>query len=180
MLSFSHFQGKASKRKQVLDEAYGQQGFLADSRDLVNFSHYSHYWNALSFICSRVKSSYIPGSLEMCCKPNMSPAVNKLLHCFDPETVGASLKGHHGPFFGHWCPFWVASTVSGSKQRKSLFTAVTYSACSTYPNNSISLFCRWNLTHFSSVSSVKSLPNPLNQPKNLVDHKLHPRLVFFY
>ena len=30
------FQGKASKRKHVLDEAYGQQGFLADSRDLVN------------------------------------------------------------------------------------------------------------------------------------------------
>ena len=30
------FQGKASKRKNVLDEAYGQQGFLADSRDLVN------------------------------------------------------------------------------------------------------------------------------------------------
>ena len=120
MLSFSHFQGKASKRKQVLDEAYGQQGFLADSRDLVNFSHYSHYWNALSFICSRVKSSYIPGSLEMCCKPNMSPAVNKLLHCFDPETVGASLKGHHGPFFGHWCdlgylPFTVGTGNSDWK-----------------------------------------------------------------
>ena len=64
MLSFSHFQGKASKRKQVLDEAYGQQGFLADSRDLVNFSHYSHYWNALSFICRRVKSSYIPVSFK--------------------------------------------------------------------------------------------------------------------
>jgi len=31
------FQNKASKRKNVLDEAYGQQGFLADSRDLVNF-----------------------------------------------------------------------------------------------------------------------------------------------
>ena len=61
MLSFSHFQGKASKRKQVLDEAYGQQGFLADSRDLVNFSH---YWNALSFICSRVKSSYTPVSFK--------------------------------------------------------------------------------------------------------------------
>jgi len=30
-------QNKASKRKNVLDEAYGQQGFLADSRDLVNF-----------------------------------------------------------------------------------------------------------------------------------------------
>jgi len=28
--------GKASERKHVLDEAYGQQGFLADSRDLVN------------------------------------------------------------------------------------------------------------------------------------------------
>lgn len=41
MLSVSHFQGKASKRKQVLDEAYGQQGFLADSRDLVNF-HTTH------------------------------------------------------------------------------------------------------------------------------------------
>ena len=34
------FQGKASKRKHVLDEAYGQQGFLADSRDLVNFQMY--------------------------------------------------------------------------------------------------------------------------------------------
>ena len=33
--SFSSFKGKASKRKNVLDEAYGQQGFLADSRDLV-------------------------------------------------------------------------------------------------------------------------------------------------
>lgn len=31
------FQSKASKRKNVLDEAYGQQGFLADSRDLVSF-----------------------------------------------------------------------------------------------------------------------------------------------
>jgi len=30
-------QNKASKRKNVLDEAYGQQGFLADSRDLVSF-----------------------------------------------------------------------------------------------------------------------------------------------
>lgn len=36
-LNFLVFQGKASKRKNVLDEAYGQQGFLADSRDLVNF-----------------------------------------------------------------------------------------------------------------------------------------------
>ena len=36
MLSlFFCFQSKASKRKQILDEAYGQQGFLADSRDLV-------------------------------------------------------------------------------------------------------------------------------------------------
>ena len=34
---FFSFQNKASKRKNVLDEAYGQQGFLADSRDLVNF-----------------------------------------------------------------------------------------------------------------------------------------------
>lgn len=37
-LCFLSFQNKASKRKNVLDEAYGQQGFLADSRDLVNFS----------------------------------------------------------------------------------------------------------------------------------------------
>ena len=38
MIFFFSFQSKASKRKNVLDEAYGQQGFLADSRDLVNFS----------------------------------------------------------------------------------------------------------------------------------------------
>ena len=37
IVSFIICQGKASKRKHVLDEAYGQQGFLADSRDLVNF-----------------------------------------------------------------------------------------------------------------------------------------------
>jgi len=80
MLSFSHFQGKASKRKQVLDEAYGQQGFLADSRDLVNFSH---YWYALSFICSRVKSSDIPVSFKF----------GDVL-----QAVGTTLKGHHGPF----------------------------------------------------------------------------------
>ncbi|XP_068689103.1 spectrin beta chain-like isoform X1 [Montipora foliosa] len=30
--------GKASKRKHVLDEAYGQQGFLADSRDLLSWA----------------------------------------------------------------------------------------------------------------------------------------------
>ena len=36
MIFFLSFQNKASKRKNVLDEAYGQQGFLADSRDLVN------------------------------------------------------------------------------------------------------------------------------------------------
>ena len=82
MLSFSHFQGKASKRKQVLDEAYGQQGFLADSRDLVNFSHYSHYWNALSFICSRVKSSYLD-----VLQAEYVTTVNKLLRCLDPKTA---------------------------------------------------------------------------------------------
>ena len=106
MLSFSHFQGKASKRKQVLDEAYGQQGFLADSRDLVNISHYSHFWNALSFICSRVKSSYVPVSFKFgdVLQAEYVTAVNKLLRCFNPETVGATLKGHHGPFF--WTPVW--------------------------------------------------------------------------
>ena len=98
MLSFSHFQGKASKRKQVLDEAYGQQGFLADSRDLVNVSHYSHHWNALSFICNEWNRVIFPLvlSFEMCCQPNMSPYI---LRCFDPETVGATQKGHLGPFW---------------------------------------------------------------------------------
>ena len=113
MLSFSHFQGKASKRKQVLDEAYGQQGFLADSRDLVNFSHYSHYWNALSFICSRVKSSY----LDMCCKPNMSPQWISFCVVLIPKQW-TTLKGHHGPFFGHWCdPEYLPFTVGNRKFR---------------------------------------------------------------
>ena len=118
MLSFSHFQGKASKRKQVLDEAYGQQGFLADSRDLVNISHYSHFWNALSFICSRVKSSYIPVSFKFgdVLQAEYVTAVNKLLRCFNPETVGATLKGHHGPFFGRRCDVGYLPFTEGNRK----------------------------------------------------------------
>ena len=47
-----------------------------------------------------MKSSYIPVSFKFgdVLQAEYVTAVNKLLRCFDPKTVGATLKGHHGPF----------------------------------------------------------------------------------
>ena len=67
-----------------------------------------------------MKSSYIPVSFKFgdVLQAEYVTAVNKLLRCFDPETVGATLKGHHGPFFGRWCDLgYLAFTVGNRKFR---------------------------------------------------------------
>ena len=67
-----------------------------------------------------MKSSYIPVSFKFIdvLQAEYVTAVNKLLRCFDPKTVGATLKGHHGPFFGHWCDLgYLPFTVRNRKFR---------------------------------------------------------------
>ena len=66
-----------------------------------------------------MKSSYIPVSFKFgdVLQAEYVTAVNKLLRCFDPETVGATLKGHHG-IFRHWCHLgYLLFTVGSMKFR---------------------------------------------------------------
>ena len=65
-----------------------------------------------------MKSSYIPVSFKFgdVLQAEYVTAVYKLLRCFDPETAGATLKGHHGPFFGHWCDLGYLQFTSGNRK----------------------------------------------------------------
>ena len=65
-----------------------------------------------------MKSSYIPVSFKFgdVLQAEYVPAVTKLLRCFNPETVGATLKGHHGPFFGRRCDLGYLPFTEGNRK----------------------------------------------------------------